>query len=110
MQHTRARIVDFQWLIVHSTTGDCLRIANPDLHDHFTLVSELDGITYKIYDDLAQPSRIANQRHWHVGQDVANQFQILSLSSTSQGLDCFIHAVTQVKLNRIEIEFTCLDF
>src|ERR1700730_247054 len=50
---------------------------NDNLQRHFSLVGELNRIAYEIGDNLAYTGRIPPNDLWHLGTDIAQQFELL---------------------------------
>src|SRR5208337_1496211 len=47
--------------------------------DHFAPVRELDGVSYQVDYDLAQPAGVANHRVRNIGRDMISKFEPLLL-------------------------------
>ena len=71
---------------------------------------ELDRVADEIYQDLAKPTGITNNRLGYLRVDLVRQLKIFCASPKSQNLHDFSNRVLQAEFNRLEIQLPRLDF
>ena len=73
-----------------------------DTEFHFALFRELDCVTKKVEQDLAQAKGIAKKNVGRFRVDTAEQFQLLLMRPESDGAHYGLHLVAQRKFMGIE--------
>src|SRR5215471_4225814 len=80
-----------------------------NVQHHFAFVSELDGITHKVDDDLSQSNRVAEDAIRQIGLNVAAQFQFFLMSARGKQAYCVLEGVAEIEVSLVEFELPCLD-
>src|SRR5215470_11208810 len=80
-----------------------------NVQHHFALVSELDGITHKVDDDLSQTNRVAEDAIRQIGLNVAAQLQLFLMSARGKQAYSVLEGVAEIEVSLVEFELPCLD-
>jgi len=83
---------------------------SPDAHNHFALFGKLNRIAEQIDEHLTQAYLIADDRHRHVGLDVANQFEAPLLSANRQQIGDTLDEIVQMERGLVEFHLPCFNF
>ena len=70
-----------------------------NVQHYFAFVGELDGITYKVDDDLSETNRIAEDAIRQVDLNVAPQFQFFLVSARGKQAHCVFENVTKIEVS-----------
>src|SRR5215831_1297631 len=81
-----------------------------DVQHNFAFVSELDGIAYKVDNNLSQTNRIAEDAIRQIGLNVATQFQLFLMSARGKQAHSVLEGVAEIEVSLVEFELPCLDF
>src|SRR5882757_6496673 len=84
-------------------------LAGLHLHDHFTVLGELDGIADQIDEHLAQTQRITLHPSRDRRRNVDDQFQALRLRPLGEHFAGFLDHFAQIEIDLLELEPTGFD-
>src|ERR1700681_3436664 len=70
---------------------------------------KLDGITYQIDENLAQPRRVAYQTVWDPGKDIASQLQAFPVRGQRQQTQQVIQSIVEIEVDGFHVELSRLN-
>ncbi len=80
-----------------------------DLHQHVSVLGELDRVADQVGDHLADPPRVADDAGRDVGGDVGNQLEPLLVREQRQRLQRVLDQLADRERNRLELELLRFD-
>ena len=80
-----------------------------NIHHHFALIGELDGVTDKIDEHLTQADGITAKPAGHIGMNVPGQFKLLRMGARAKRFEHVAQFFAHIEIDRFQFQFAGFD-